>query len=260
MKEEEEAYHPDWDAYFCLIEDKPASIATDLDLRRFAPFTDSKWMVQISVLVREPDDNGLPRGSELETLSAIEDSLAFQLSEKAEAIQVGRAAFHGYRLFFFYCADTRFVAAAMAAAMQEFTGYKAELVVGEEPEWDTYFQFLLPDAREYQRIQNRKLLEQLEQLGDNADQERLVEHWLYFPTEELRTSFLKWSLGEGFLPIGLEKIDEDELPWKLRLGRNEVPTEEDIDEVVLLLYDTVQEFEGEYDGWETQVVRKDDAK
>lgn len=256
MKEEDEAYHPDWDAYFCLIEDRPASIAADLDLRRFAPFSDSQWMVQISVLVREPDENGLPRGSELETLSAIEDSLAYQLGTQLSAIQVGRAAFHGYRLFFFYCSDTRRVAAAMAEAMQDYPGYKAELVVSEEPDWDTYFQFLLPDAREYQRMQNRKLLIQLEELGDDPDRERLVEHWLYFPSEEQRSAFLKWSLGEGFLPLGFDHESEDELPWKLRLGKNELPQEEEIDEVVLLLFDKVQEFEGEYDGWETQVIRK----
>ena len=259
MKEEEEAYHPDWDAYFCLIEDRPASIATDLDLRRFAPFLDSQWMIQISVLVREPDESGLPRGTELETLSAIEDALAYQLGSQLSAIQVGRAAFHGYRLFFFYCSNPDSVASVMAEAMCDFPGYKAELVVSEEPDWDTYFQFLLPDAREFQRMQNRRLLEELEQLGDDSSQERLVEHWLFFRTEELRSNFLKWALGEGFLPVGLEREEEDELPWKLRLGRNEFTQEEDLDEAVLTLFDKVQEFEGEYDGWETYVVRKRDA-
>ena len=46
------------------------------------------------------------------------------------------------------------------------------------------------------------------------------------------------------------------LNYKLLVSRADPTTEENIDEVVLYLWETAQEFDGEYDGWETTVLRE----
>ncbi len=44
-----DAYQPDWDIYTCHIEDKPAIMGLDLDLRRFAPLSKAVCHLHISV-------------------------------------------------------------------------------------------------------------------------------------------------------------------------------------------------------------------
>jgi uncharacterized protein (TIGR01619 family) len=252
----EEQYHPEWDAYLCLVNEKPASIAIDLDLRRFAPLEDRIHLIHISIQVLEPDENGLPKGHELEKLSEIEDNLACELGDKLDAVFAGRIAHDGLRSFYFYAATTADAAAVVIDSISEFEGYSAQLEISEEPEWETYFDFLLPDEREFQRIQNRRLLAQLEEYGDKPDRPRRIEHWVYFPTEENRADFVRSVVSQGYQCDNMAAEKENPLDFKLLVSREDTTTEENIDEVVLYLWETAQEFEGEYDGWETTVVRE----
>lgn len=252
----EEQYHPDWDAYFCTLDEKPASIAIDLDLRRFAPLEDRINLIQISIRVMDPDENGLPKGHELEKLSEIEDNLACELGDKLDAVFAGRIAHDGLRSFYFYAATSADAAEVVINSISEFEGYSAQLEISEEPEWETYFDFLLPDEREFQRIQNRRLLAQLEEYGDKPDRPRKIEHWVYFPTEENRADFVRSVVSQGYQCENMPAEDGNPLNYKLLVSRDDPTTEENIDEVVLYLWETAQEFEGEYDGWETTVVRE----
>jgi len=252
----EDQYQPDWDAYFCMVDDKPASIAVDLDLRRFAPLPEREYFIQISVRVQYPDENGLPMGKELERLSEIEDALSCNFGEKPDAVFVGRSAFHGFRNFYFYSASTDDVASVITNSISDFDGYSAELEISHEPEWETYFEFLLPDAREFQRMQNRKLLEQLESYGDDPEIKRLVEHWIHFSTGEQRSEFMRSIVAKGFVPEIQATSDYEEFPFTLKVSRQDCTSEENIEEVVLFLWELAQESEGEYDGWETLVMRE----
>jgi len=252
----EEQYHPDWDAYFCLLDEKPASIAIDLDLRRFAPLEERIHLIHISIRVMDPDENGLPKGHELEKLSEIEDNLSCELGDKLDAVFAGRIAHNGHRSFYFYAATTANAASVVINSISEFEGYSAQLEISEEPEWETYFEFLLPDEREFQRIQNRRLLAQLEEYGDKPDQPRKIEHWIYFPTEENRADFTRSVVSQGYSCENIPAEEGKPLDYKLLVSREDCTTEENIDEVVLYLWETAQEYEGEYDGWETTVVRE----
>jgi regulator of RNase E activity RraB len=254
--EDESDYYPDWDAYFCQIDGHPASVATDLDFRRFAPLPDKTWLIQISVHLLDPDGFGFPKSNELETLSAIEDGLACALHESLEGILVGRAAFHKQRLYFFYAAHGDAAAACVAKVMMDFPGYQVELALGTEDQWETYFDFLLPDEREFLRIQNRKILAELELSGDNPEEPRLIKHQILFPDETTRQSFQANMVIQGFECTTFQNTVADDMPFILEVSRIETPTEEKMDHVVLLLWEMAEESGAEYDGWETEIKPK----
>ena len=96
----------------------------------------------------------------------------------------------------------------------------------------------------------------LEEYGDIPERPRKIEHWVYFPTEENRADFIRSVVSQGYQCENMVAEEENPLDYKLLVSREDPTTEENIDEVVLYLWETAQEFEGEYDGWETTVVRE----
>jgi regulator of RNase E activity RraB len=62
-------------------------------------------------------------------------------------------------------------------------------------------------------------------------------------------------VSQGYHCEDLAAEEGNPLEFKLLVSREDTTTEENIDEVVLYLWETAQEFDGEYDGWETSVVR-----
>ena len=151
-------YQPDWDIYTCAIEDSPAIIGLDLDLRRFAPLKDKPHAIFISVYLNHPRPDGFPQGDEFAVLGEIEDSLVEQLESRLSAHFVGRTISAGVRDYYFYTGNTLLYDKYISDAMVNFPHYRYDFGVREDKTWELYFDFLLPDVQEFQRIQNRKVL------------------------------------------------------------------------------------------------------
>src|SRR3954452_2054012 len=66
-------------------------------------------------------------------------------------------------------------------AMREFPAYEYETGTRADQEWRTYFDFLYPSEIDFQRIMNRRVRQQLEKNGDNASNERKIDHPALLP-------------------------------------------------------------------------------
>lgn len=249
-------YRPDWDLYTCHIEDNPAIVGLDLDLRRFAPLSDKPHAIYISVYLNNPRVDGFPQGDEFAVLGEIEDSLVQQLSTALHAHFVGRTISNGVRDFYFYTGNTQLHDKFIADAMTAFPGYKYEFGVKNDKTWQLYFDFLLPDVQEFQRIQNRKVLRTLQQHGDNAEKERQIDHWIYFGTEASREAYWQQIRDLGFKTEEQHTADNGENPYCLHVSRPDKTDEDSIDDVVMLLWELAQQVNARYDGWETVIVAK----
>ncbi|MVT11203.1 DUF695 domain-containing protein [Chitinophaga sp. ysch24] len=250
------AYQPDWDIYTCHIEDNPAIIGLDLDLRRFAPLTRKPNAIYISVYLNNPRADGFPQGDEFEVLGEIEDCLVQQLETTLQAHFVGRTISNGVRDFYFYTANTLLYDKHIADAMINFPAYKYDYGVKEDKTWELYFDFLFPDMQEFQRIQNRKVLRTLKEHGDNAEEERHIDHWIYFSGEADRELYWQQAEELGFA-IEARPVDKNShQPFGLQLSRNDKTDEASIDAAVMLLWELAQQLNARYDGWETVVVAK----
>lgn len=247
-------YRPDWDIYTCHIEDGPAVIGLDLDLRRFAPLKEKPNAVYISVYLNNPREDGFPRGDEFALMGEIEDSLVENLQSKLNAHFVGRTFSNGVRDFYFYAGNTLLHDKFIADTMINFPNYKYDYGVKEDKNWELYFDFLFPDVYEFQRIQNRKVLRTLQKHGDIKEKERPIDHWINFRNEADKSLYWERIKDIGFKIEEESKTPDPEFPVKLHISRVDKADEPNINEVVMTLWELAKELNANYDGWETCIV------
>ena len=108
--------------------------------------------------------------------------------------------------------------------------------------------------REFQIAASRALCETLEEQGDARTQVREINHWAYFPDADSRGDFVERCIEAGFF---LRATSEPTGPWEgfgAQLWHRDVPSDEAMEQVTLLLYDLALDYGGDYDGWETRIV------
>ena len=108
--------------------------------------------------------------------------------------------------------------------------------------------------RDLQIAASRILCETLEAQGDARTQVREIDHWAYFPDAGTRGDFIEACVHSGF---ALRGTSEPTGPWELfgaQVWHRDVPSDEAMEQVTLLLYDLALTAGGEYDGWETRVL------
>lgn len=250
----------DWGVYFCRwFDEQPACVRVNLALALLEFELNVKYTkrIQLSVMLKNPDENGFPIKEEEETLYQIEDLLDSIIKEK-EGILAGFLRWDKRLSVFTYVEDEKGYEEAFAVALKEqFPGYEYKFWVDEDEEWETYFNALYPDKYEYQGILNNRLIYQIQMDGDTMVP-RVLEHCLYFKTKEKRKEFLEKVETEGFRRID-ERADEvvdetNEYPYQLIVGRED--DFRDTNRVTWYLMDTAEELDGEYDGWGCVTVKE----
>jgi uncharacterized protein (TIGR01619 family) len=242
-----------WRPYICKVNDSLASILVDLALVETAPIASKPWLLWVWVYFRTPRADGLSDSKEAPTLYKIEDALTAEVSQKCRAIACGRITTEGRREFYFYGETQEGLIGAVKAALAGFEGYNYDLGEKEDPSWTQYLDVLFPSSEDLQKIGNQDFLENLESHGDVHTVEREVRHWMYFRSNDSRQSFKKAVSNAGFRILS-ESNAKGDYPFGIAVARTQSVEQEVIDETVIQLLHLSQEFDGEYDGWETQVV------
>jgi hypothetical protein len=250
----------EWDFYFARINDAPASIFIDLGIRRDVPVEGRPWLLWVWVPLRTPKPDGLATNDEAAVLNEIGTALDASISATCGAQLVARVTGTGRREFYFYAAEPGELQAAAASAMNSFEGYAHEFGSTFQPDWDQY-QMLFPSESNLERMQNRRVLEDLAQQGDVHEVARKVEHWLHFADEETRSACrdtltaIEFAVEEQSL---LEE-GEDQLPYQLVVSRVDSVDSHTINGITLELARLARESGGLYIGWDCAVTRGDDA-
>ncbi|MFC4099164.1 ribonuclease E inhibitor RraB [Paenibacillus xanthanilyticus] len=99
---------------------------------------------------------------------------------------------------------------------------------------------------------NRHIIHKLAQLGDRLDKPRDVHHWLYFHSAASRNQFKARVQQDGFQIV--DQADQEN-KYRLRIARAETVELLAISDVTDFLVRTAEQHDGEYDGWETMVVK-----
>ena len=248
----------DWGVYLCRwFDEQLASVRLNLALLEFEPKVKYTKKIQFSVMLKNPDENGLPTKEEEETLYKIEDLLESIIKEK-EGILAGFLRWDKRLSVFAYVEDEKGYEEAFSDSLKEqFPDYEYKFWVDEDKEWETYFNALYPDKYNYQGILNDRLIYQIQMDGDTMVP-RVLEHCLYFKTKEKRKEFLEKVETEGFRRID-ERADEvvdetNEYPYQLVVGRED--DFKDTNRVTWYLMETAEELDGEYDGWGCITVKE----
>jgi len=244
-----------WGFYFLLVDQKPAVISVDLGLARVAPNRSLPNLAYLRVHMRSPRPDGLSSNEEFDILVALEDKLIQQFTTSDATVYVGRNTSDGKRDFFFYtrAADWR---ANVLKAIQGFPEYQFETGTREDAKWETYFGFLYPDEMQLQTIKNRSVCDTLQKNGDPLTRPRQIDHWAYFDTALARDTFVSRAANLGFRLANKIEPAAAGNNFGARISQVAIPSFDAIDGITLPLFELAKELGGEYDGWETEVIRE----
>jgi hypothetical protein len=221
--------------FMVTIDGKPASILVDLAAGPHVPLASHPLRLQIRVPMLKPRNDGLRDASELEALGDLEDRFVAALEERCDAIGVGHVIHDGATTIFFYAPESaRAALDDLPSIMNDPGEYDPEWLVDEDPEWSLYREFLFPDPMSFQSILNRQLVDTFVENGDDLTAARPVDHRAYFPSSA-KASDARRALADGRVALDFTRSDT------LADGRP--------DEFCQEIFELIDPFEGEYDGW-----------
>lgn len=239
-----------WDIYFCEIEGKFASIVLDMDIWKEIEKSEYPHPMVLRIRIKNPGTSGTPINEEAELINDLEDKINDGII--GFGFHVGRATSDGIRDVFYYFSKPYELEKAAEKVFSEH-GYEIEVLhIEEENPWDLYFDYLYPDKYQIQHMGNRKVVEQLQESGDTLENERTVEHWIYFQSIEDKENFDAKVKLEGF---DVESAPSNEEKIYSQISRSDYVDYHSINEVTDVLVDIAGECNGEYDGWGTTVVK-----
>lgn len=238
----------------------PALIRVNLGVINFNNIFNYPKRLTIQILYKDSDDNGFPTIEESKKIYPIEEAIG-EIIKKYGGICAGVIKFDECVHIIVYTKDESIYVNEISKMMSEkFPDYVYLFATVDDKEWQMYFNVLFPNKYEYQSIENMKIINVLRKNNDTMVA-RDIEHFLYFKTEENRKAFLNKVMLLGFKNQELENdennesIDSDsEYPYQLMIVRKD--DFQNIDDIVWYLMELAEEFDGEYDGWECNIIRE----
>lgn len=108
---------------------------------------------------------------------------------------------------------------------------------------------------ELERSNNERVADVLIESGDALVEARPIQHWAYFSTEESRAQFIA-LIEQRFSGIDAQMNPMSEgKDHAVTFWHNGVPDPDSMTEITGRLSLAAESCGGEYDGWETQVIR-----
>lgn len=247
-------YPTDWDFYITFRDDKLASVMVNLALRELAPIAELPECMTVRVPLGSPNEQGLCTAGERPQMDTIEDALRDELA--GERLFVGRRIVDGRFELVFFASEGTVAPDVVDRVMSRFPGYEGESQTTPDPEWRLYVEDLFPTPVELRQILNQRVLRRLEAHGDDLSQSRPVRHWIDFENALARADFAAAIDGREFAVEESDaEGDHDPRPFRLRLERSDAVDHSSINELTIELMLLAEQYEGTYDGWETEVVR-----
>lgn len=257
QSESKTEYQPDWTFYFSNVNDKLSSIATDLNLINIAPIKGQEYVVYISIKMPNPREDGLSSNEDKDDLWNIEDEIIKVFdNNNLDYTFAGRLTSDGFRDLYFYGDNTILTEELVSSTMNRFPKHQYDFGYKPDKEWSGYFEFLYPQPIQMQSIQNRRVLEQIENNGDDLTKPRAVFHWIYFNTQDELDQFESFTKSLGFKTENKGKTEQpEEFKYVISVSRVDKVGYNEIDTYTLELWEKAHELNGDYDGWETSVEK-----
>jgi hypothetical protein len=240
-----------WEFFPCTMGDDQAFIFTDVGIKDQLSEVAPENLFKVRLDYKVPDDNGLPTEQEFEPAKAIEDELQEYVDGRGD-FYVGRITVSGQRHFFVYVQNWEGYEKRVAEIGRDH-GYDLKCAAIQDSGHSQYWDYLWPSDSDWQIIHDMRALEALKNDGDDHGVERDVDHWIDFDDSGAAAQYRDWAVGFGF---------EEVRPIELVKGRFSVRLKHhgrmllgDISGMTIPLALKAKEMGGDYDGWETPVMR-----
>lgn len=246
-----------WDVYMASYEKGPGSTVVNMGVRKSAPDPKLGFVVITGVTFGDCTPDGFPAEAQFNALYAISDSIKAALGRRGNFNNVGTFTYQCERLDYYYVPDTSLLRSTLTAMYRKyFPNYVPYINMREDRSWKTYLEFIYPNEETMEYMQDQKVVMKLEDAGDKLVKPRKVDHWAYFATDKDRQCFLDATRDMKFTVEDVAREKTGELPYKLHLSRVDKVDLASITAITLALRRKAKACNGEYDGWETEVVKE----
>jgi len=245
-----------WDVYMASYEKGPGSNVINMSAKRNAPNKELSFILVTGVSFDGCSTDGLPTKNQFPDLYTIADSIEKIVTTNTKSIHAGTFTYQCERLDYYYVKDTNGISANLQKCyISTFPKYRPYINIKEDKTWEAYLGFLYPNEETLEYMGNQKIVLKLQEAGDKLEKPRKVDHWLYFAAEADRNCILAYIKANHFT-IESKEIDKSlEKSFKLQISRTDKVDLPTINQVTLDLRKDVLKCNGDYDGWETFVVK-----
>jgi hypothetical protein len=245
-----------WDVYLAQYEKGPGSVTLNMELINRAPLLELPFILITGVKAKQCDPNGFPIQAEFSTLYKISDSIIAVVNRFTKTEVVGSFSYQCERLEYIYVKDTVYLRSKLETAYKKlFPDYTHYIKLRTDKEWAAYKEFLYPNEETMEYMANQKVISQLVAGGDPLIKPRQVDHWIYFQTKQDRDRFIKYAKKNTFKIENENYLKGVKLPYQLRISRTDNVDLVSITKVTLQLKKEATKLMGDYDGWETFIVK-----
>jgi hypothetical protein len=243
----------DWQFFPCAIGDYSAFIFVDVGIKNTI-ITAPKILAKIYLTYKHPHPNGLPTNEEFEPVKNLENRLE-QFSESGGDWYVGRTTFAGHRHFYVYTKRDQDSWKDFVATLASESGYELRVSLQEDPNHALFYDELYPTPDDWRVIKDLRVIEILEKHGDDGSLPRKIDHWIYFPDKQASVDFVIWAESDRFTEEPERSHITDDGKYCVRLYHQGIAKINDISNLTMALQRKAAEFGGDYDGWETVVLK-----
>jgi hypothetical protein len=242
-----------WGVYVAVRDGHQATILVDLDFPDNDPGPELPLWLEISLALRTCDVNGWPDPAEMDGLRPLESRLEEAMHAEG-AVHVGAGNWNSRRRWFFYAPEGDYKS-VVQKVLSERRADSPSMTVSRDPDRKLYRKLLYPDREAMRYIKDNRVLTALAEHGDSAETPRKIEHFAYFSTRRAAEQYATWVRENGF------DVEELLLPSSatdrhgVRFSHIGAAVPLAITEKTSLAEAGAEQLGGEYDGWETMIVR-----
>lgn len=250
------AQEEEWDVYLASYNGKPGSTVINMGLKKTAPLVSFPYVLVTGVRYTNCREDGFPEEGELDRLHVISDSLDATLERVFTIKKAGTFTNNCERLEYYYLSDTMGVRSKLQHLyVSVFGSYVPYINIKADRKWTYYLEFLYPNETIREYMSNQKVLDALLKSGDKLEAARKVDHWAYFKTTKDLDCFQAAIKAMGFAIEGTGKDKKSPMPFRLQFSRNDKVDLSSISAITNDLRKKAVNCQGDYDGWETFVIK-----
>ncbi len=249
-----------WKSYLSFVDDTPASILVDISLIDIAPVEELPLLLQISIKMKNPRENGLPSHEESnDVLYPIDDKIQSVINDvKADILTAGCIKTDGIMALCFYhniqdSGKKLELEQLILDSMKEFDGYQYSVSWEEDEGWSFYANLLFPNAWEFQTIMSFDLLRQMASSGDDTSKPRMIDHFIVCADAATQATIATEGTTLGFRTVS-SLVNEER--YGVELSQEGIP--DNIDDIMWPLFELAQKHDVSYDGWGAVMVKNEE--
>ncbi|MDO4431029.1 MAG: TIGR01619 family protein [Lonepinella koalarum] len=218
-----------WRNYRTEIKDYPAIISANLDLLALHSSNSEPWLARASFMYIA-EENGLPSVDEERSLFNEITKILVQATALDNVVYAGHVLSGAKADIYFYIADEN----SFIETFEPLVG-KSQIEIQRDPNWEVYFDFLMPSLLEEKWSFTQEQIMTLSEIGADLSELHHIEHRLEFHDVKTMMEFIEQfnhadidfiRIKHTDQPIKFEESDEEfyllKLEQYLRLDNQEI--------------------------------------